>query len=299
MWDWHTLRLPPERLADEFVWEEWFGRIASRLLNGSFPMVGGKCHRFVEVEFYYHSEPHPDPFTHRDPLQRECGRWYFHRSRGAYRSGSFKGLDLTFGGDAFGGILIRSIESPDGKLIDGPSLCVDYLLAATGAKRVSALDAIIAGRVAWNGDNPLRVEEGRSGGHRPIFRSARIGLSLKKAGVSSAMPSFILRPYRYLTEPRRIAKGKPLLVLSLHAQGMDPDAIHRLTGCPRQSVCRYIADCEAGRQAADFAPYFGRDLSPGDLCRLHGTWHAHKTATGTVRGTPGRSGPTACERSPQ
>jgi hypothetical protein len=55
---------------------------------------------------------------------------------------------------------------------------------------------------------------------------------------------------------------------------MDPDAIHRLTGCPLRSVQRYLADYEAGRREVDLAPYVGIDLTPRDLCRLHGTWHA-------------------------
>jgi hypothetical protein len=274
--DWPTLLQRPTSLSADSAWEEWFERITAQLLNGCRVLVAGRPYRFVEVEVYYHGEPHADPFTHRDPLQLECGRWYFHRTRGTYRSGSFKGLDLTFGsGEAFGGVLIRGIEAPDGTLIDGPSLCVDHLLAATGMKSVAALDTAIAGRVAWDVGNPLRLESTAAQEDRPILRSARVGLSLKKAGMSTSMPRFILRRYRYLTEPRRTAKGKPLLVLALHAQGLDAEAIHQWTGCPRQSIQRYVADFEAGRQVKDFAPYLGIDLTPRDLCRLHGTWHAH------------------------
>jgi hypothetical protein len=72
-------------------------------------------------------------------------------------------------------------------------------------------------------------------------------------------------------------------VLALHAQGMEAEAIHRLTGCPLKSVNRYIADCEAGRGETGFGPYLSIDLSPRDLCRLHGTWHAH-----IVKGQPNR-----------
>ena len=37
---------------------------------------------------------------------------------------------------------------------------------------------------------------------------------------------------------------------------------------------RYIDDFEAGKQTTDFGPYFGKDLTAKDLCRLHGTWLA-------------------------
>src|SRR4051794_39549996 len=114
----------PETLArpspfDDRVAVEWFTRIADRLLNASRLRVAGIPHRLTEIEFYdFDPTVHPDPFTHRDPIQRECGRWYFHRTGGVYRSGSFKGFDLTFGdGTSRAGILIRGLETPDGKLI--------------------------------------------------------------------------------------------------------------------------------------------------------------------------------------
>jgi len=57
-------------------------------------------------------------------------------------------------------------------------------------------------------------------------------------------------------------------------QGASADNIRDLTGCPRQSIQRYIEDFEAGRSAEDFSSYFGIDLSPQALCRLTGTWYA-------------------------
>jgi hypothetical protein len=83
-----------------------------------------------------------------------------------------------------------------------------------------------------------------------------------------------MRRYRYLSEPRRISKGKLHMVLALHAQGQTLDQIHTRTGCPRQTIQRYVVDFEEGRQQRDFDPYYGIDLSPKDLCRLHGTWYS-------------------------
>jgi hypothetical protein len=272
---WISLLQKPENLGETESINTWFDRIASQLLFCSYLVVGDEPHRLVEIEFYYFADAHPDPFTHRDRIQLECGRWYFHRTRGTYRSGSFKGLDLTFGdGQAFGGILIRSIATPDGKLIDGPSLCVDYLLAKAGAMGVAELDEAIASRVAWDTDNPLFLQWVATDNHQ-FYRSARVGLSLKKAQLSSEMPQYILLPYRYLTEPRRITKGKPYLVLSLYIQGLDSTAIHQLTGCPKQSIQRYIEDFAAGQQEIDFTAYFGIELNSKQLCKLHGTWQAN------------------------
>ncbi len=84
-----------------------------------------------------------------------------------------------------------------------------------------------------------------------------------------------MRRYRYLSEPRRTAKGKPHMVLALHADGKKTDEIYDLTGCTKSAIQRYLDDYEAGRGEADFASYIGKDLTPKDLCRLHGTWAAH------------------------
>lgn len=255
--------------------DQWFTRIADRLLNGSRLRAGGRAHRLVEIEFYYWSEAHPDPFTHRDPIQFAIGHWYFHRSRGTYRGGSFKGLDLTFGDPtASGGILLRGLETPNGALIDGPSLCVDYLLDATGAANVAALDRTIGGRLAWDAGNPILLEQSETRQSRPMLPSPRVGLFLKKAGSPSDSTRFVMRSYRYLTEPARTKKGKPHMVLALYVQGKGIDAIHRLTKCPRRAIERYIADFEEGKKDGDFTPYFGIDLGPRQLCLLYGVWCA-------------------------
>jgi hypothetical protein len=273
--NWLALLRQPDALRSSDHLKPWFGRIAARLLNGARLVAGGESLRFAEVELYYFSAGHPDPFTHRDPLQRSCGRWYFHRTRGVYRSGSFKGLDLTFGdGTAFGGVLIRSLATAGGTLIDGPSLCVDYLLAWTGSASVAAPDERIGGRAAWDGGSPLVLEWVDGEQQRGVFQSPRAGLSLRRAGRAPEPVRFILRPYRYLTEPRRIRKGKPHLVLALHVGGADADAIRRLTGCPLRTVRQYIAGFEVGRHADDIDRYRGIELRPADLCRLYGAWVA-------------------------
>jgi 3-methyladenine DNA glycosylase Mpg len=234
------------------VIESWFDALAEKLLNGVYLRVDGISHRLVEIEFYLRSADHPDPFTHGRPLQQQYGRWYFHRTGGSFRNGSFKGLDLTLGdGTVYLGVLFRGLETPEGDLIDGPSLLVDYLLLQTKATTVRELDSLIAGRLAWDACNPLVLEESEQPRSQPLFRSARIGLTLKNAHNKPEATSYIQRPYRYLTEPRRIAKGKALLVLALHANGADVEEIHDLTGSPRKSIRRYIDEFAAGRVAAD------------------------------------------------
>jgi hypothetical protein len=274
MSDWQTRLLEPPGLTQEADWDAWFTTIARRLLCGTRVMVGAEPHRFTEIEFYYYGREHKDPFTHRDPIQKGTGLWYFHRTRGVYRGGSFKGIDLTFGGpDAFGGVLIRGIEGPGDNLIDGPSLTVDHLLARTEAVDIPTLDAAIEGRPCWDPDNPLHLEM-TGEDERTLFRAPRVGLTLKRLRKSPDPPRFLMRNYRFLSEPRRISKGKPHMVLALHALGTGVDQISLATGCPRGTVQRYVADYEAGTREPDFDAYFGVDLGTRELCHLYGAWQA-------------------------
>jgi hypothetical protein len=272
---WKELLLEPATgLTDESAFANWFASIAQRLLCGCRFIVADQPHRFTEIEFYYHGEPHLDVFTHRDPIQKGTGLWYFHRTNGVYRGGSFKGFDLTFGAQsAFGGILIRGIEAENGPLVDGPSLSVDHLLATTGVNGVASLDEAIEGRPAWDRDNPMHLEWLPTLTERPILRTARVGLSLKRLRKSEPPTRFIMRRYRFLSEPKRISKGKQHMVLALHVDGTAPGAIREQTGCTKGALERYIADFEEGKAEASFDSYFGIDLGPKELARLHGLWH--------------------------
>jgi hypothetical protein len=274
MFDWPALLCTAAPQDDTPHLRDWFARIARQILLGSRLRASGKRFRPVEIEFYYHWSGHPDPFAHRDPIQVECGRWYFHRTHGAYRGGSFKGVDVTFGGGGtHGGVLFRAMETEAGTLIDGPSLLVDHLLAKTRQPDVASLVAAIAGRKVWDSKSPLALQAAPIE-ERPILQTARVGLSLKYAGNQPDRQQFAMRAYRFLTEPKRIAKGKPQMVLALYEQGLDVEDIYQRTRCPRKTVQRYIADYQAGKRT-DFAAYIGKDLTPRLLCRLCGTWNRH------------------------
>lgn len=268
----------PHHLSELGIAENWFNQIAQELLNNYSLIVAGEKYRLVEIEFYCYAEEHPDIFTHRDKLQKELGHWYFHRKSDKYKSGSFKGLDLTFGDSTmYCGILIRTIEKADGTIICGPSLCVDNLLATTQCVRVAQLDEKIAGKNVWDKDNIIYLQkveiEPGSLAHHQIFSSGRVGLSLKKAKLCSNMPDYVLRPYRYLSKPKSISKGKIYLALALYSQGIKPEEIHQITGSSKRSIEKYIADFEAGRKEDDFSQYIGINLNTVKLSQLHGTWY--------------------------
>ncbi len=271
--DWPSLPARPPDFVDGPPATEWFLRIADTLLNRTTLRVGDTANRLTEVEVYYHGPGHEDVFAHRDPVQLHSGRWYFHRTRGSYRGGSFKGVDLSFGdGTAHAGVLFRGLETPDGALVDGPSLLVDHLLRSARFPTVADLDAAIGTRPGWDSESPLRLEPADFPRDSTILRTARVGLSLKfrKPRPGDPALSFVVRPYRYLTEPRRIAKGKPHMVLALHNRGETPEAISRATGCPSATVRRYTAASDSGRSETDPTSFYSKDLNPTEFARLHG-----------------------------
>ena len=260
--------MPAGPPADPRALERWFDAVAALLLGGVVMVAGGEVFRPLEIELYFSSDEHPDPFVHCDPRQAQRDTWYFHRRGGAYRGGSFKGLDITFGRGAFGGALIRTLRAADGAVTNGCSLCVDRLLAATGHDRVVDLDRALAGRSVWDAASPLCLRAV----DRPatVWKTARVGLTLKRARAHPEMPRYLLRPYRYLSAPRAVKKGRLQLILALHAAGVTAAEIRAITGSPRRAIAGYIQDYERGRAIGSTARWVGASLTRADICQLHG-----------------------------
>lgn len=264
--------LPPED-APATAYPASFRRVAELLLLRTTWFMGAAPHRFTEVEFYWNGRNHGDTFTHGDPMQREFARWYHHRTAGEYRGGTYKGLDIAFGApDVAAGILIRGVERLDGDraLIDGPCMCVDHLLALTSSPSVQSLAESFDRSVdaPASGTSPSYLVVSDSPHAAPgVFESTRVGLTLKR-GASEARQRFVAMPYRFLSEPSRIKKGRLNLVVSLHRQGMSAGEISKLTGSTSAQVAKYAAQFEAGKGLDPKT--FNKDLGNDELCQLFG-----------------------------
>ena len=134
-----VLVMPVESFTTEAHFSAYFEQLSIFLMNRVFLVINGLRHRLTELEFYFTSASHPDPFTHCSEDQRTHGLWYFHRSSPkVYRSGyvppplrslrpllalplsaharrgnsTYKGLDISIGRNehGVGGILIRTIQ---------------------------------------------------------------------------------------------------------------------------------------------------------------------------------------------
>ena len=95
--------------------------------------------KIKEIEFYFKDDNHPDPFVHGSEEQKTPGNWYFHKKGNSYKEGSFKGLDITFGpknNNSYGGILIRTLKEDSNKTLEGPCVCVNYIIDFFGFHKV-------------------------------------------------------------------------------------------------------------------------------------------------------------------
>ncbi len=284
--------LVPPQGAGEGAYPPAFRALAELLLNRTTLFAGGEPHRPVEVEFYYHGPDHPDDFSHRDSMQQAIGLWYFHRFGGEYKSGTYKGLDITFGREGeFGGILIRGVArlSAPFDFIDGPSLLVDHVLRLTasatirdlvekfdarnvGASHRGAAPCVDAPEVGDGSPLFMTVDDGPGRGDR-LFASPRVGLTLKRGNLPHRQ-RFVARTYRFLTEPSQVKKGRIQTIVALHGDGISPDEIAKTTGSTGATVRRYIELYEQGR-SMNPAEFRG-DLAPRELCQLLGACHTFR-----------------------
>lgn len=260
-----------------------FEDLATLLLQRTVLLVEGREHRLEEIEFYYHAPSHPDPFAHCHPAQRNTAKWYFHRTGSGYRGGTYKGVDITFAPpEQFGGILIRTLRTPEGEWINGSSSCVEHLLTATGHPTVASLDEALRDHAIDDPRSPLALRPASSPDTRPIWRSARVGLTLKRAERFPAMEDYILRPYRFVRASRAIKKGRPQLVLALARRGHAPRRIAELTGTPRHTIESHLKAYAEGRRAGLPAKLRGRALSTRELCWLQGALDARDSSSRSI-----------------
>jgi hypothetical protein len=188
-------------MADEIA------SFAESLISGKILRAGDKRFRIVECEGYVYSESHPDLFTHCNEMQKTAGKFYFHRSttlaRGKYKSGTFKGVDVTFSSDEseYAGMLIRSVAclSGGGGVIEGPCRVVNAVLRALGARTidevVSCDDVDSAVLDVSDPEGGVWLEDGELP-QVAILRGPRVGLTYKSKDPGLA-DEYIFRNYRF------------------------------------------------------------------------------------------------------
>jgi len=235
--------------------------------------INNKSHRLTEVEFYFCGDKHMDIYTHQDPLQQTSGKWYFHRTGKGYKGGSYKGLDVTFGQNGFGGILIRAIlDLESDNYIEGPCNCVNHILELN---QISKKTPEVSDFVEQDGFDLSVTKKGKLYFRKNeslekfgVCSGPRVGLTMKK--LDGERSYFLMKNYRYMTCPLKVRKGRVNLVLGLYNVGKSPEEIKKITGCTASVIQKYIDLYEEGKTEKSPEAYEGHALSIDDLCKLCG-----------------------------
>jgi len=235
-----------------------------------------KPHRLIEIEFYLKGTKHCDVFSHQHGDQKSCGKWYFHKSGSGdtYKSGTYKGMDLAFGNkDAFAGVLIRCIEDLGSKkLIEGPCMCVDHILSVNEVSSIIELVKKFDRSAEKSPGSPLYLAPTSKLETKPIYKSPRVGLTLKKEDSRDERKKYIMKPYRYFTAVDKLKKGRHYIVAHLYGiEGKTKQEVTKLTKAPQASVERFTLEFDKGLKKK-VENYFGECLEPDNTCSLYGAW---------------------------
>lgn len=223
--------------------------------------INNIVHYLAEIEIYYtDSLDHKDPYTHKDIMQTTMGKWYFHRTGKTYRSGTYKGMDITIGTiSAYGGILIRSIAKEDGTVINGPCKCVDYILQLT--QQPSIQELVLKNGVSI-GSPLLRLEIERTQ-QAKIIASPRVGLSLNKVGTNNdVLLDYRWRPYRFTVckYSGDIKKGMELSILYLRGQNYNRAHIMEAVQCTKAKLEGTLTHYKSGNPLTYIGSKLDKDL---------------------------------------
>lgn len=247
-----------------------FDQIAHNLLNNIALMINGYQFRLLEIEFYIYNHHHTDIFAHCFKYQKTHFKWYFHHAsekEHSYKGGNYKGLDLTCGNEnTYGGILIRAIQNDKGEIIEGPCRVVNKILELTGCESILEL---VTSKLQNNieADNPFLCLKASNFPEEFIFRSPRIGLTLKKSDNLALREQYISKLYRFLIYPQMISKGKKMITM-IAINDNDKTIIAKYFGF-NETAIEKLKSSIPKLENYDINQYKGKDLTDNQRLELY------------------------------
>lgn len=262
--------------SDDADIKDMMQKYANALLNKLYLCSLTTKYRIMEIEIYYYSETHPDPFVHKSKQQQIPNQWYFHTLHDkGYREGTYKGIDITIGTpnqSTYGGILIRTIQDTETKEItEGSCSIANKIINGCGlttmtefAKRMPSTHIKIASHM---GHYPLYLLKMKDIAPLSIISCPRVGLNLK----GKNKLDYIMRRYRFTTY-KYLKKFKCGIILSLYHDtnnSLQDTANETMTSI--KNVEKYV---EWYDNASVNDIDFNKNLKVSDLCNIIG--HAWK-----------------------
>lgn len=202
-----------------------FDRIASELFfNTIISTSHGKKYYFREIEFYFRSKYHNDPYVHCSEVskcqrQGDFGEWHFHRfdkSADSFLNSKRNGVDISFGNKneiIYGGILIREVEKIDSKeeIINGINNVVLELLNikrddikigqynSNNLKNNLVDLATKGGKQVFDLNQPIHLDIYNRGKTPNLFKKRRVQLS-EKRNEKRDPENYFDAPYNYFID---------------------------------------------------------------------------------------------------
>lgn len=230
-------------------YDEKFSKLTNVVLKEITLMIADKEYRLREIELYLYTDDHLDIYTHRDQDQATPCKWYFHKMKGTYKGGTYKGLDITFGfkdkKNTYGGILIRGISNAD-KLVTGPCKVVDHILSINNFTKIVDLVADLSDNINdVSKISKLYLKYNNNLDKKTVYRGPRIGLSFK-------YPEYATKDYRYLTyKIKEIEKYKPSIIINLVNSGKNIEDVAKESDCKVWQVKKYVDLYISGKERKD------------------------------------------------
>lgn len=215
-----------------------FDDIAYLLMNQCILCANGNEYELMEIEFYFNDNlNHKDINTHGSETQKQSNTWYLHQHKNcaSFKSGKYKGLDITFGNeDSYGGILIRGIKQlKNNTIIAGPSKCVNEIM---GSLNISELGNIILGKNISELEF-LNIKKINNDFSNILLRSSRFGLINND--------KYCSYPYRYIknnVEYRKHQNFKEKTLVNYYslALGVDENVIKEFSGLKNLNFNKFL-----------------------------------------------------------
>jgi hypothetical protein len=260
------LSIDPSKMTKSEEFTNTFNNIADQLMKEYLISIKDKKYYLAELEFYLNDVNHPDIFTHSDETQLTCGQWYFHRTGQSYKGGSFKGLDITFSTRGHAGILIRAIKNmEDGTYIEGPCNVVNTILKEYNVDNVADFVSREDFNIEVHIKGPICIEPLTEIIDKSIITSGRFGLVLR----NDNQVEYVLKPYRYMSFPSYVRKGRQHLVLELYYKGNNSKKISEITGCSASQINKWIKQYEAVTPSTKPSSYYAKKLTAAEFSAFY------------------------------
>lgn len=228
--------------------DEKFALLSNNILNNFKLNIDEKIYSIQEIEYYYYCDEHKDSYTHKTKDQMQNCKWYFHKyHNGTYKSGTYKGMDMTFGNekDMYGGILIRSICNDETKeFITGSCNVVNHILKLKGLSETIELVNTMEDLSLLNKNNTVHLTRNDIAETGIIYTGPRVGLSTK-------YPEYLFKQYRFLKQPNKIPKYRNTIISTLYNKGMSQEDIISETGLTKNSVKKAIEEFNEGKTKSE------------------------------------------------